>query len=47
MADPITWRNVDAPNFSGSLAALQQSGQSLTQALSGLSAGLGQFDTNP
>lgn len=36
MAQPITWRDVAAPNLSGSLAASQAAGASITQALSGL-----------
>ena len=36
MARPITWQDVAAPNFSGSLAASQAAGNQITQALSGL-----------
>jgi hypothetical protein len=40
----LTWRNVDAPDFRGSLDAYRQSSQMLNQALGGASDALGKFD---
>lgn len=40
----LTWRNVDAPDFRGSLNGLAQSNQAFSQGLSGLSQALGNFD---
>jgi hypothetical protein len=45
MAPPLTWRNVDTPDFRGSLAGLNVAANSLDRAFSGLSDGLGKFQT--
>jgi hypothetical protein len=36
MAQPITWRDIAAPNLSGSIAASQAAGNQITQALSNI-----------
>lgn len=43
MAPPFTWRNVDAPDFRGSLDGLRLAGVAMDRAFSGLSEGLGRF----
>lgn len=40
----LTWRNVDAPDFRGTLAGLGQANASMTQGLQGISNALGNFD---
>jgi hypothetical protein len=42
---PITWRNVTAPQFSDSVAALGLAGRLMDQAGTGFQAALGTFDT--
>lgn len=45
MANPITWQNVNQPDFRGSLDGLLIAGQSFDRAGTGLSEALGRFDT--
>jgi hypothetical protein len=46
MAAPLTWRNVDAPDFRGSLAGLQVFNDSIKTAFGGLSTGIEAFKTD-
>ncbi|MCF8861664.1 putative structural protein [Agrobacterium phage OLIVR2] len=43
---PLTWRNVDAPNFSGTAQSLQLASSLLSNATSGLNEGLDRFNKN-
>lgn len=43
MAAPLTWRNVDAPDFRGSAAGFRESNELLNTALSNISRGIGDF----
>jgi len=43
MAPPLTWRNVDAPDFRGSLAGLQVFNDSIKSAFGGLNQGIEAF----
>lgn len=43
MAAPLTWRNVDAPDFRGSLAGLQVFNDSIKTAFGGLNSGIEAF----
>jgi hypothetical protein len=43
MAQPLTWRNVDAPDFRGSMAGFRESNDLLNSALGNLSKGLTDF----
>lgn len=43
MANTLTWRNVDAPDFRGTMQGNQIAAQALDRAFSGLSDGLGKF----
>lgn len=43
MAAPLTWRNVDAPDFRGSMVGLGIAGQSINNAFNGINAGLDKF----
>jgi hypothetical protein len=44
MAAPLTWRNVDAPDFRGSMDGYRIAGQSFDRAFQGISQGLDKFD---
>ncbi|WP_421991625.1 glucosaminidase domain-containing protein [Roseococcus sp.] len=45
MANPITWQNVAAPDFRGSLEGLRIAGNSFDRAFSGMGDALTKFDT--
>lgn len=46
MGAPLTWRNVDAPDFRGALDGYRVASTSMDRAFSGLSDALGKFDTS-